>query len=74
MAKEIKAAMTVLAVCETNQAASSVTVAYVLYADDTVGKIGPKSEAYRNSYHSIIWPFSEEEAKELLKAKMNGLL
>ena len=74
MAKTIKAAMTVLAVCENRESASSITVAYVLYDDGSVTKMGPENEVYRNASRSIIWPFTEEEAKELLESKLSGLL
>ena len=69
--KKVIAAMTVLAVCE-SRSASSISVAYILYDDGTVAKIGPKNKAYVNLSQIIIWPFTEEEARELLEAKRRG--
>ena len=74
MAKKIVAAMSALAVCATCEAAASVTVAYILYDDGSVAQMGPERDGYKIGSPSITWPFTKEEAKELLQAKANGLL
>lgn len=76
--EKIVAAMTVLAVSrETTvqgSSSSSISVAYVLYDDGEVKKIGPKDTNYINASRSIDWPFSLDEAKVLLQAKADGVL
>ena len=54
-----------------NEGLSPITVSYVLYSDDSVERLGLKSEMHSRS---VYWPFSLDEAKILLQAQAKGLV